>query len=280
MMNSEILMHPKTEQFVVTYIKNPSQSLMLSAPKGFGKQTFSSYLVDKATQNRKEFQFHVYPGETGIVQIENIRAIKDFVRLRTNNKNSKRFIVIHSADTMNEEAQNALLKVLEEPPENCHIILTVESTDLLLPTIISRVTEYQLSIPTKEQCFQYFSNYDKKSVENALALSNGLPGLTASLVKGEASSFIESIALAKKILTSKLDDKLEYVEKLSKNKVEAQLLVQSLMLIATSAVHASVTASKNPLRWKPRIELIAEAEDLLMKNVSTKLVLTRLFASI
>jgi len=47
-------------------------------------------------------------------------------------------IIIYSAEKMTEEAQNSLLKIVEEPPENVLIILLTNNKDSLLPTILSR----------------------------------------------------------------------------------------------------------------------------------------------
>ena len=53
--------------------------------------------------------------------------------------------VIHEADRLNEQAQNAFLKTLEEPPEKCMFILTTANPSELLPTIRSRCQTIQLT---------------------------------------------------------------------------------------------------------------------------------------
>ena len=50
----------------------------------------------------------------------------------------RRFVLIDPADTMNPQAQNALLKTLEEPPDDTTLVLVASSPDALLPTIRSR----------------------------------------------------------------------------------------------------------------------------------------------
>lgn len=49
-----------------------------------------------------------------------------------------RLVVVNDAQTMNAEASNAMLKILEEPPDNTYIVLTAAQTSDLLPTIVSR----------------------------------------------------------------------------------------------------------------------------------------------
>ena len=63
--------------------------------------------------------------------IEEIRETRKIVALGQS-------VILKDAHHLTEEAQNALLKTLEEPPENVHIILLAQDSEFLLPTIISR----------------------------------------------------------------------------------------------------------------------------------------------
>ncbi len=63
----------------------------------------------------------------------------------------KRIVLMEQAEKMNTAAQNALLKTLEEPPENVLFLLTSSSPGTLLPTIISRCRQIALHPWTDEQ---------------------------------------------------------------------------------------------------------------------------------
>ena len=63
----------------------------------------------------------------------------------------KKVLIIENADRMQESARNALLKILEEPPEDVLFILTTARRSSILPTILSRVRTYSFSNRTKEQ---------------------------------------------------------------------------------------------------------------------------------
>lgn len=69
--------------------------------------------------------------------IEQARKIQQFLSLKPF-QGSLKTVVIIKAEDLTLDAQNALLKTLEEPPGNCLIILGVASEEQLLPTIISR----------------------------------------------------------------------------------------------------------------------------------------------
>lgn len=101
--------------------------------------------------------FHIDPvdrtrtkAETAI-GIEVIRDLKQQINLKPFKSNVKA-VIIENAQTLTIEAQNALLKTLEEPPANTIIILLVTgSPDLLLPTILSRCEIIQLATNNSTQ---------------------------------------------------------------------------------------------------------------------------------
>lgn len=73
--------------------------------------------------------------KTATITVEQIR---DFIALTNNRETADRFFIIHPADAMNEAAQNAFLKTLEEPKPFCHFVLVTTDATALLPTILSR----------------------------------------------------------------------------------------------------------------------------------------------
>ncbi len=77
-----------------------------------------------------------------VAQIRELRA-DAFVKAH---QASHRVFILEDAHRMNEQAQNALLKVLEEPPKNVIFILLVPSKTMLLDTIISRCVLLSLLI--------------------------------------------------------------------------------------------------------------------------------------
>ena len=73
---------------------------------------------------------------------------------------AKRVFIIEDASRMNPQAQNALLKVLEEPPQNVVFILLISSKTMLLDTIISRCVLLSL-LSQKDNNDQYFTLADQ-----------------------------------------------------------------------------------------------------------------------
>lgn len=81
--------------------------------------------------------------EEGEIKIETARQIRREASILPNDGTRKVFLIGH-AERMNVPSQNALLKVLEEPPRYCFFILLTTQPDRILETILSRCTRYQL----------------------------------------------------------------------------------------------------------------------------------------
>lgn len=72
------------------------------------------------------------------VRIGQVRALQSALRLRADTRGAWRVAVIADAEWLNQEAQNALLRVLEEPPERTSLILVAQTSQGLLATLRSR----------------------------------------------------------------------------------------------------------------------------------------------
>ena len=92
----------------------------------------------------------------------------------------KKIIIIHEGNKLTIQAQNALLKTIEEPPKGVYIIILCESLELILDTIKSRCEIYKLKPLTKSELYEYIKikkfNYDENEIKSAIAFSEGVPG--------------------------------------------------------------------------------------------------------
>lgn len=67
------------------------------------------------------------------------------------NEAQRKIYILHDADGMTREAQNAFLKTLEEPPPFVSFVLTASGTQKLLPTVLSRCTTFNLGEQTQKE---------------------------------------------------------------------------------------------------------------------------------
>src|SRR5260370_38093215 len=72
-----------------------------------------------------------------IIRVKVMRELEPEANFRPF-EGAARIFIVEDADTMNDQAANALLKTLEEPPPTSHLILTTSNPTALLPTIRSR----------------------------------------------------------------------------------------------------------------------------------------------
>ena len=108
--------------------------------------------------------------------IDEVRATTQFFR-RTSSQGGWRVAIIDDADTMNWHAQNALLKILEEPPKKALLILISHRIGALLPTILSRaqVINFQaLSDETIRQIVKTdISRYEPVTQSRIISMAGG-----------------------------------------------------------------------------------------------------------
>ncbi len=97
------------------------------------REKFTSQLIKNAFQLERE-------GISDTIPIFQIRRASYWARLAPLGK--KKLLVIENADRMQDAARNALLKILEEPPETSQIVLCTTKKAALLPTIRSRLRPY------------------------------------------------------------------------------------------------------------------------------------------
>lgn len=110
----------------------------------------------------------------GSIGIEVIRNLYTETR---SSMPSRRVIIIDDADRMSEPAQNAFLKLLEEPGRNVHFILTSHQPDRLLPTITSRTQIVRVPYITDEQSRQLLEMFqlEDDEVRQLLFIASGRP---------------------------------------------------------------------------------------------------------
>lgn len=112
----------------------------------------------------------------------------------TPNEADYKIYILVNAHLMSVQAQNAILKVLEEPPAYVRFILTVENKSALLPTVLSRSVVFRLEgVPIEigaDYILQRQPEADPDRVRQALQLWNGNIGKAMeSLEDGEAAKY-------------------------------------------------------------------------------------------
>lgn len=166
------------------------------------------------------------------IAVAQIRALKGETYIKPHIASCRVFIIDFS-DTLNEQSQNALLKVLEEPPGNTVFILIAESKASLLETIISRCVVLTLSNPETETALNYIlktENYAEEEVRSALSDSVNNIGKALLILKGSTDT--KTAAAAKEFLEEMLRGNnwgmLSITARFEKNRIEADSFFKDL----------------------------------------------------
>jgi DNA polymerase-3 subunit delta' len=282
----QLILHETTGEQVRHFIASPSQAVLLTGANGIGKGSLATHIVATLL---KQPSPDTYPHfmritpEGSSISIEKIRELQKFLQLKTaGSEPLRRALVIEHAEALTTEAQNAYLKLLEEPPADTLMVLTAGSPRSLLPTIMSRLQIITVHAPTAAQLQPLLqaSGKDETTLRQAYFLSAGLPGLLSALITGdETHPLLSAVGTAKDLLQKPPFERLSLVEPLSKQKDDALAVLDALDRMAQASLQGAA-AKKDVQRlkqWHTIRHATHDARTALQRSGNTKLTLSNLF---
>lgn len=201
--------------------------------------------------------------------------------------------VVDEADTMNSQAQNAMLKTLEEPAGRTLIILLTEQPNALLPTIRSRSQLVQFNRLKNEEAIEIVKRegIEPSIAKLAVELAEGSPGRAIRYAR-------DGVALASKQLFSLLDsndlnraDSLaEFLKASSESLAEKRLerdprgskdgftrdAVITYLTLASNHLRRKIGSTEDDEQLCTRIDAIRQAENYLDGNVNLSLIVRQI----
>lgn len=159
--------------------------------------------------------------EGGTLKVEQAREVTRFLSLKPYASPFKIALFLRFEEA-NPNAQNALLKTLEEAPAHALLLLTAENAEQLLPTIVSRCEVLRLR-PTRAEAVKEFlvsKGIDSEKARLLGHLSGGRPGYALRLAADEKSLAFrgEKLDDLRELLKAKRRARFAYAEKLAKEK--------------------------------------------------------------
>ncbi len=197
--------------------------------------------------------------EKAEIKIDQIRGVKDFVYLKPA-LSKRKVVLIEPADAMNMQAQNALLKVLEEPPEDTHFLLVANKLQKILPTIKSR--SFLLEVPplSEEEL------KEKTGIDDPLILELSEGSLEMALKLKED---IELINSAKALLEGDILTLYRKALEVENWEYERQLI---LLKAITNLLHKKYLETKQEV-YKQALDNLSTALEYLSKGIRLSLLL-------
>lgn len=252
-----------------TLVADPPHALLLTGARGIGKLAAAESWAHQIT-GRSSLTI-VEPNEKGTIGIEQIRELYNATKT---SRTERQVVIIRDAAGMGQDAQNALLKLLEEPRSGVHFVLTCDDTNLLLPTILSRVQNVQLLSIADNILAQSAAGVDEATLRQALFIANGRPELFKQLIASDESmaKHSETMKQAKAIMAATRYERLCMINKLSKDR---ETLVD--ILEALSRMVQLMLVRDPSDKWVRSADLLQDTLSAIKQNGNLRAQLTKLF---
>ena len=240
-----VVVHQASEKLLQAAQAQQPHGVILYGEEGIGLRTIAreyfepkgSVVLEVLPEKNEKVDI-----EKGVITIESIRRLYD--TLRTTHA-QRRVIIIDYAERMGIPAQNAFLKLLEEPPAQAQFILLSHAEHTLLPTIKSRVQPIELRRITTVQSNNVLDALgvkDDKKRAQLLFIANGLPAELTRLVQDDAyfAERAEIITDARLLVSGSPYDRLLLAKKYKDTRAKA------LTLLGDASKQLRLALTKDP----------------------------------
>lgn len=231
-----------------------SHAHLIIGPNGIGKSILARIFALKILNKEKDIDYVDivnYRPSKASMGVDEVREIIEEVSKRPY-EGDKKVIIIHEGSKLTIQAQNALLKTIEEPPQGVYIILLAESLETLLETIKSRCQVYKLTPLNNKQIEKYINtlgNYSEEEIKASLAYGEGIPGKAERLLNDDNLSELREIIvnLLKDINYAKEDLVLIYENKLENYKAQQDEVLNLMASFIRDIIVSKEVEDKNKI---------------------------------
>lgn len=225
-------------------------AILIDGDKGTGRHTLARYIAQAAVCGKdnapcgecrscRVAKSGAHPDITFIspeegkkfINVGQIRTLRAEAFVKPH-MSKRRVFVINTAETMNESAQNAFLKVLEEPPEGVIFILVSLSASELLETVVSRCTRLSLVPPDIDMAIRYISentDYGRELIAAAAEETGGNIGAALGILSdggGEKSDTVEKFI--DYMLAGDQGKMLALTADIEKSRIDSEIFIKEL----------------------------------------------------
>ncbi|MFO7611490.1 MAG: hypothetical protein R6W99_03245 [Clostridia bacterium] len=204
--------------------KHPGHAYIFEGPEGCGKKDFAvafAYMILCMSEGGSRpcgecrhctnvraggnGELYIVEDKDKSISVSSIRELQDNIALLPVCSEKKAYVIV-DGDNMTVQAQNCILKTLEEPPEYVHIIITASNSDNLIDTLKSRAVLLQVGINSITEIKEYLCKAtDKTEAEILLAAQCSSGSLGKALEILESREFSEGRDLAVDFITGILE---------------------------------------------------------------------------
>jgi len=255
-----------------------SNSLLLTGNKGIGKKYFISQIIEEyikkkvvseqtnhhlsLIKNNSHPNIKIVEKEVdektkklkNYIIIDQVRKINQFSLETSVIENIPKFIVIDSADDMNLNASNALLKILEEPKLNTYFFLISHQPSSLLSTIKSRCLKINLSNHNYDNFNGIIEisnpDMDEETKKFLYDITNGSPGLINEYEFDQILNIFErliNLIVDKDPFSEKNNDTIKFLTGYDNEKLKVFISIIKFILITINKIKLGINITENYL---------------------------------
>lgn len=272
---NDALLHPQTAKILHALATAPPQALLFCGDNGCGKTFVATTWLQNALGAKPHQVRVVTADEKAGISVAQIRELYHTTRGKSAEPH---YFILEQAGQMSLGAQNAFLKLLEEPGQHVFFILTASSPDELLPTIQSRtqhVSIFPLDDAALAAHLKAAYKLDQASLAQILFVAHGRAGMATRLAN-DADLLAEQrllAAAAKTLVSGTPFERLVAVGSVGADRQKAAALLELTGIMTRRLLENAKPSDQAPL--VRRLEVIHETLERLAANANAKIQLTR-----
>lgn len=299
----EIIGHESIKKQMMRAIEKGmlSHAHLIIGEDGIGKSTIAKAMALKILGKTKDIQYPdiiqwKIPNNEKSLKVDHIRQLIEEINKKPY-EGDKKVVIVYQAHKMTEQAQNALLKTIEEPPKGVFIILLCDKPQVILETIKSRCQIHTLRALGEGEIRKFvlreYKDLNIEQVDAVVAFSAGIPGRAEKFVEDKDFHYIRDGILQILIAITKVDElkALEYENFFNKYKEDWEEVLNCGLTFVRDAMIFKETGNRELIINKDKIknvqelanvfsyiklndiiDIIGSAIDGLRKNVNSSLI--------
>ena len=261
----KLYVHPSIEKQLSAIRATIPQAILLTGEIGIGLKTLALD-VSKEYEIQSIVQPELLTKTSSIpaIGIDVVRAL--YISTRTKSSVSS-VVIIDDVEKMTREAQNSFLKLLEEPNNSTHFVLTSHHPEFLLPTVRSRVQSLHVPYITSQQSktlIDDIGSVDISKLRQLLFVADGRPAEMTRLLASEThfSRTVDTMVVSKKLIEATPYERIQIIMTLKTDKLYVfEVLRRSIELLTR-------TPTKESLHL---IERLFTAQEAITRNGNVRL---------
>ena len=233
---TDVVLSEKAAHRIDNLVASWPQAVLFTGEPGLGINYIARSILPK-----QQIISHIVPqpsSSTSTMKQIGVERIRELYKETRNTYKTAAFVLIESADTMSISAQNAILKLLEEPQPNVHFVLTSHDSHKLLPTIQSRVHTTVFPKVSTEQSIELIDTLGIKDdlvKKQLLFIADGLPAEITRLAQDSDyfRTVHDRIIRAKNLIEADSYGKLQLLFTMPKDRGEVLQTIYAMCRLLT-----------------------------------------------